>query len=203
MEADGTRARASFMCRASDLRENLYFAHPEQKMQAIKLYCSDAYGSMLWQLSSKYAESFFKAWNIQARLSWNIPRETHSYLVEGFFCKGYPSLRNQVLARYHNFIKKLRESPSKEVRFLVNLVKYDMRSITGRNVSYISDLCKSNILVFANWKVKQMLPKNACVESWRSGLLTTLLAARWSDTQHQMNIDKKQCEEMIRSLCIS
>ena len=64
MEADGTRARASFMCRASDLRENLYFAHPEQKMQAIQLYCSDAYGSMLWQLSSKYAESFFKAWNI-------------------------------------------------------------------------------------------------------------------------------------------
>ena len=158
---------------------------------------------MLWQYNSKYAESFFKAWNIQARLSWNIPRETHSYLVESFFCEGYPSLRNQVLARFHNFVKNLRESPSKEVRFLVNLVKYDMRSNTGRNVSYISCLCKSNILEFANWRVKQMLPKKTNVESWRSNLLTTLLAARWNKTQQQLNIDKNQCEEMIRSLCIS
>ena len=110
MEADSIKVRASFMSRASDLRDNLYFAHPEQKIQSIQLFCCDAYGSMLWELSSRYADSFFKAWNVQARLAWNVPRETHTNLIDDFFCKGFHSLRNQVLARYHNFMKVRRVS---------------------------------------------------------------------------------------------
>ena len=106
MEADANRAKASFMLRASEMRDNLYFSLPEQRIQAIQLYCCDAYGSMLWPLSSKYTESYFKAWNVQARLAWNIPRETHTNLVENFFCNGYASLQNQVLVRYHKFIGK-------------------------------------------------------------------------------------------------
>ena len=64
MEGDAQRARACFMARASDVRDNLFFAHPQQKVQAIQLYCSDAYGSMLWEYDRQYSESFFKAWNI-------------------------------------------------------------------------------------------------------------------------------------------
>ena len=89
METDAHKTKASFMNKASDMRDNLYFACPEQRIQAIQLYCCDAYGSMLWQVNSKYAESFFKAWNVQARLVWNIPRETHTNLVENYFCEGY------------------------------------------------------------------------------------------------------------------
>ena len=73
------RATRSFMSRASDLRENLYFAHPSQKMLAINLYCCDGYGSMIWDLSSKATEQFFKSWNKQARLSWNVHRQTHTF----------------------------------------------------------------------------------------------------------------------------
>ena len=47
MEADASRARASFMAKANDIRDNLYFASPEQRVQAIQLYCCDAYGSNL------------------------------------------------------------------------------------------------------------------------------------------------------------
>ena len=56
MEEDSSRARASFMTRASDIRDNLYFANPVQKVQGIHMFCCDAYGSMLWDLSSKYSE---------------------------------------------------------------------------------------------------------------------------------------------------
>ena len=38
METDANKARASFMSRASDLRDDLYFAHPSQKIHAIQLY---------------------------------------------------------------------------------------------------------------------------------------------------------------------
>ena len=203
MEADASRAKTSFMCRANDMRDSLYFAHPEQRIKAIQLYCCDAYGSMLWLLSSRYSDSYFKAWNVQARLAWNIPRETHTNLVENFFCNGFMSLRNQVLSRYHKFVLKLSESPSKEVRFLVNLVKFDKRSITGLNVAYVSDLCKFNVMRLANWRVKKLLPKASRIEPWRSGLLSSLLSCRWDRSWSQLNLDRTQCEEMISSLCIS
>ena len=192
------------MSRASDLRDNLYFAHPSQKIHAIQLYCCDAYGSMLWEFGSKYADSFFKAWNAQARLAWDLPRETHTNLVVNYFCQGQQSLKTQVFLRYHKFLTKLIESPSKEIRFLVNLVKDDKRSVTSRNISYISDISSSpNILTLARWQIKKLIPKDSNVKPWRSSLLTTLLRCRWYSSQASLNLDCNQCEEMIRSLCIS
>ena len=99
MEADGSRARASFMSHANDIRDNLYFATPEQRVKAIQLYCCDGYGTMLWNFRSDYAESFFKAWNIQIRNSWKVSYMTHTYLVEDYFASGYLSLRNQIYSR--------------------------------------------------------------------------------------------------------
>ena len=203
METDAKKARASFMNRASDLRDNLYFAHPEQKVHAIQLYCCDAYGSMLWQFGSNYADSYFKAWNAQARLAWNIPRETHTNLVVNYFCQGHLSLKNQVFSRYHKFVTTLINSPSKEIRILVNLVKSDKRSVTGRNIAYISDMCGVNILKLATWQVKKLLPEESKVEPWRSSLLTSLFKCRWNNSEASLNLTKGQCEDMIKSLCIS
>ena len=203
MDADSSRARASFMSRASDIRDNLYFAHPEQRIRAINLYCCDAYGSMLWELGSKYCESFWKAWNIQARLAWFVPKETHTNLVERFLCQGYPSLRNQVLSRYQQFMKSLAESPSKEVKFMFYLIRNDMRSVTGRNIEYLGRLCKVNILRVAKWKLKQLLPKSDQCEGWRTSLLQPLLEARYRRTYGSLNISRRQMEDMIISLCKS
>ena len=69
------------MDRASDMRDQLSFATPLQKMNSINLFCTDAYGSMLWDLQSDAADKFFTAWNIQARHAWKLHRETHTYLV--------------------------------------------------------------------------------------------------------------------------
>ena len=170
----------------------------------MQLYCSDGYGSMLWDLSSKNVESYFKAWNIQARLAWNILRETFTYLLEGFFCKDLVTLRNQILPRYAGFVRKLLASPSKEVRFLAKNVMNDQRSNTARNISYIESISKCKIMNFANWKVRQLLPvKRVPVnENWRTRLLTSLLESRHSMNYLLLNLSKTQSEEMIRSLCM-
>ena len=99
MEADCTRAKASFMNRASDLRGQLHFAEPKEKMQAINLYCSDGYGTMLRDLASDASEKFFTAWNIQARTAFDIPRENHCYLVHDYFCKELIRLKRSMLGR--------------------------------------------------------------------------------------------------------
>ena len=72
MEADACRARASFLSRADDIRDNLFFADPIQIVQAIQLYCCDGYVTMLWNLRSEYSEKYFKAWNVQLRNSWLV-----------------------------------------------------------------------------------------------------------------------------------
>ena len=205
MDFDAIRAKTSFMSRANDVRDKLFFCHPSLKMKAIELYCCDAYGAMLWDLSSKNAESYFKGWNIQARLVWDVPRETFTYLVEGYFCRDMIPLRNQVLSRYPGFIRKLLDSPSKEIRFLVNIVMNDQRSTTARNITYLENMTNCEVVKFARWKVKQNLPVKSVPQSdnWRTSLLTLLLEARQSKNYSKINLSKMEAAEMIISLCIS
>ena len=60
---------------------------------------------LFYRFSSDYAESLFKAWNIQVRLAWDISPMTHTLLVEGYFYDKSPCLRNQIFSRYPKFVK--------------------------------------------------------------------------------------------------
>ena len=205
MESDSYRAKASFMTRSSDCRDSLHFAESEQRVQAIQLYCSDAYGALLYDFRSEYAESLFKAWNIQVRLAWDVPPTTHTWLVEGYFCDRMKSLKNQVLGRYPKFVQKLLDSPSKEIRFLSRILLSDRRSQLNKNVYYLSTVTNVNILDYPIYKYKQLLPRKSVPASdqWRLGLLTSLLNARKTKNFNFLNLNKAQCQDMINSLCSS
>ena len=107
MEADCLRGRAKFISKSVEVRNHLRFAAPEHILHAIQVLCTDAYGSMLWSLDSDTAESFFKSWNTCVKLVYGVPRNTFTYLVEGYFAAGQTSLRNQILSRYSGFYRKL------------------------------------------------------------------------------------------------
>ena len=102
MSYDARKAAGRFMSRASKVRDELFFAHPKQKMQAIKLHCCDGCGAMLWDFLSDAAQSCFKSWNTQARLCWIINRKTHTNIVEDFLCEGQTSLRIKTFSRVHH-----------------------------------------------------------------------------------------------------
>ena len=128
MEMDCNRARAKFIDKTVDVREQFAFALPRQQLQMIQILCCDGYGSMLWELQSNKAEQLFKCWNTAVKLVWGVPRSTFTYLVEGHLAGGQMSLRNQILSRYSGFFRGLLSSPSREVRLLARLVKSDPRS---------------------------------------------------------------------------
>ena len=73
MEKDCQVARAKFIDKTVQLREDLSFANPDQILQAIKIFCSDAYGSMIWKLKSASSEQFFKSWNTAVKLVYGVP----------------------------------------------------------------------------------------------------------------------------------
>ena len=85
MDKDCTRARASFIDRSVDVRQQFSFASPDLTLQMVQVLCSDGYGSMLWNLQSDSAESYFKSWNTCVKLVHGVPRSTFTYLVEGFW----------------------------------------------------------------------------------------------------------------------
>ena len=202
MEKDSQRARGKFISKTIDIREELCFAHPEQIMQAVQLLCTDGYGSMLWKLRSPGAESFFKSWNTCVKLVHGIPRNTFTYLVEGYFASGQTSLRNQILSRYSGFFRGLLLSPSKEVRFLAKIVSTDPRSSTCLNLRYLSEMTGLNKPEFmSSARIRMALPVRNVpdAEKWRLGLIASL--KKLKTEKYHMVEDYQHICAMMDSLC--
>ena len=122
--------------------------------------------------------------------------------MEGLLAEDQTSLRNQILARYPGFYRKLLTSPSKEVRVLARMVASDPRSTTCRNLRYLREVTgKDNIEWFASFRVREYLvvKKVPEKEMWRVGLLNSLLGL-WSE-KYMMVQDSKCICAMIDSLC--
>ena len=45
------------------------------------------YGAMLWDLYGEKASKVYHAWSTCVKLTWGVPRSTHTYLVEDVLAK--------------------------------------------------------------------------------------------------------------------
>ena len=205
MDSDADRARGSFNRRATDIRDQLYFSWPSTKCRAINLNACDAYGLVLHELSSDATQKVFRAWNTQCKQAWSIPASSHISLLEKYFCSDLISLRRQVYSRYPGFVKKLLNSTSHEVRFLANIGINDQRSVLCRNIRFLNEVSKINVMIEPKWKLREAMPFQSKEEPepWRMSLLTTFLSARINKTYSDLNLTYKQLNAMIDSLCSS
>ena len=98
-------------------------------------------------------------------------------------------------------MKNLRESPSTEVRFLVNVVARDPSSNTSGNIKYIEKLTGTCPWSSPASSVKATLPVQAVPDSekWRLGLLQSLLQLREEKSLDTLNTSR--VTSMIDSLC--
>ena len=202
MDKDCHRARAKFIDKTVEVRNQFSFAHPEQVLKMVKVLCCDAYGSMLWDLQSDPAEQLFKCWNTCVKLVYRVPHSTFTYMVEGFLASSQVSLRNQVLSRYPGFYRNLLSSPSREVRMLAKMVSTDPRSSTCKNLKYLRKAVQhGQAEKFSSWRVRELLPVKSVPEKekWRLGLLSHLMELR--QKKYFEVEDSKQISAMVDSLC--
>ena len=202
MEKDCRRTRGKFISKTVEIREQLSFAKPQQIVQAIQVLSTDAYGSMLWDLDSDQAEQYFKCWNTCIKLSYGIPRNTFTYLVEGYFAAGLVTLRHQVISRYPGFFRNLLSSPSKEVRLLSRIVASDPRSTTCTNLRYVESLTGfSQPELYSSHRIRASLPRKEVPENetWRLGLISSLMKLK--DEKYLRSADSKTICAMLDSLC--
>ena len=202
MDKDCLRARARYITKSLEVRNQLGFADPKIILRALQIFSEDAYGCMLWDLGSDMAESFFKCWNTNVKLVYGVPRSTFTYLVEGHFANMFTSFRNQVYSRFVGFYKNLLVSPSKEVRFLASLVADDPRSISCKNIRLIETKTKlMSPFRYSQERIKASLPVHLVPENekWRLGLIDNLQKVKAE--KHSRRENTSNIEAMIEGLC--
>ena len=115
--------RARMIDRSVKIRESFSFAHPTEQILAVTKYCFTAYGSNLWDLGSREAQMFTKAWLTGHKLAWDVPRSCHTFLVQNVLVPQDPSMRAILLSRSVGFFRELRASPSYEVALYCTRLK--------------------------------------------------------------------------------
>ena len=182
MDLDTRRKRAEFVSRSTEIRETFSFAHPLEILKAVKTYCCDHYGSMLWDLGGDMANQMYNTWNTAVKLAWDLPRGTHTFLVDNLLSGGLLHVRSDILSRYTGFYRSLRNSVSKEVAILSSIVSRDIRSNTGKNLHFLKVETGLDPLSTPAWKIKEHLQKKRLVvpevDRWRICYLEKLLAER-------------------------
>ena len=80
--SDVMEKRATFISNVYSLNQEFCFATPENRLKLCRLYNTAFYGSNCWDFSTAEVEKFAKTWNVNIRIMFDLPRESHSWIVE-------------------------------------------------------------------------------------------------------------------------
>ena len=157
---------------------------------------------MLWDLSSEMAGQFFRSLNTSVKLSWGVPRATHTYLVNHLLAVNHSSFREQLLVRYVKCFHKLRNSNSAPVKLLANVVARDIRSTTEKNLHLIEEESGLDPWTSSEETIREFLKRTPvpAEDMWRLPLLCKYLNKRREMEALLQNTD--YITDLINSLCI-
>ena len=204
-DQDSVVMRAKFIQSAVETKEVFKWAAPAEILKAMKIYCNSFYGSSLWELEGEKAMQVYRAWSTAVKHVWGCPQWTRSFLMQQVLSCGFTSAKVEILSRYVRFFRSLLCSTSKEVRVLSRLYARDVRSVTGKNLQYISEITGLN-----PWTVPYSGLKTALItedtvqvpeqDRWRVPYLCSLLRQRGEAHHMAMEEDNQRSTELINSL---
>ena len=203
MEYDISVKRAQFIESSVKIQETFSFARPDEVMEAVKTYAGHWYGSMLWDLFGIKAEQLYRSWSTCAKVVWGVPRSTHTYLVDNLLLAKFLSVKQQLVGRFINFVRRLMNSSSPEVCVVANMVARCARSTTGKNLKNIERETGMDPWTNQSWSVQQAIQRREVPggEGWRIQYLAKLLNARLE--MEAESEDLEEINDIINSLCSS
>ena len=193
--------RAAFIDKNNDIIQEFNFAHPKTRAEINRIENSHFYGSVLWNLASKEAISLEKSWNVSIRMMFNLPRESHCYLIEAISNQDH--VRTLLARRFLSFIHTIRTSKKKVLRHLLRVVEFDTQSVTGRNL-------RSIILQTAVQDIRKLRPDDVKVkysdvprnEKYRVAFINEIIDVK--NNQLEVNgFNDDEIEEILQHLCVS
>ena len=193
--------RSAFINKNNELIQEFHFAHPKSVSEINMIQNSHFYGSVLWSLSSKEVVKLERSWNVAFRRMYNLPWETHCYLVEPVSEK--PHARTLMARRFLNFVLTIRNSKKVALKSLLRAVEFDTRSVTGHNLRSI--LLQSNIQNLHQLKPCHVTTKYRVIpeeEEFRVGFIKEIIEVR-NDSLEVVGFTKEELDDILQHLCVS
>ena len=135
LSKDVMEKRARFIQRCYDLNQEFDFADCETRLRMLQLYNTAFFSSNNWLFSSEEVHRLGRSWNVNLRILFNLPMDTHCWIVENL--SGGRHLRQMLFTRFIKYIKSLAFNKRLSIRTLFNVIKDDVRSTTGSNIRTI------------------------------------------------------------------
>ena len=191
MEYDANAKRIRFIDRSTKIRETFHFADPTNILQAVQVYAGDAYGAMIWDLYGENANKYFRTWNTCVKLSWDVPRETHTYFVDNLLAGGFRHLSVDIKSRYVKYFQGLIKCKSQEVRILAELVGRDAMSTTGKNLIMLERETGLSPWSATSREVSDVLATKITPVPPQDGWRLQCLSSSGTISKHRLKIQRK------------
>ena len=167
-----------FIQTAMDLNQEFFSLPPDLKFRMCELYNSHFSSSSIWKLNSQDAFRLYAAWNKNLKVMYDLPWATHRWILEEITGK---SLQLMLLKRFLKFINSMLKTNKPSLKYLLNTVSKDVRSVTGSNMRTL--LLRTGVqavpgkTLLSSIRVKRLfeVPEG---EEWRVPLLHSLLQIR-------------------------
>jgi len=200
MKQDVLEKRAKYISKNMELNQEFSFAHPDSKFLVNQIYNNHFTGSPLWNLFSREAEMLENSFNCSFRNMYDLPRESHRYLVEAVTEKQH--LRATLIKRFLSFTEQIKKSSKVALKNLFNTIKEDTQSVTGNNLRRIMLLVNKNCVdelnaSDANNIVYAKIPEN---EEWRVELVKEITDIKFGE-KHLDNFPQEELNELLKYAC--
>ena len=193
--------RAAYIDRNNDLLQEFHFAHPRTVAEVNVVTNSHFYGSVLWKLSSKPVQKLEKSWNVSFRRMFNLPWQTHCYLVEPV--SQQPHARKLMSSRFLSFVQAIRRSKKIAIRKLLKVIEYDTRSVTGHNLRSL--LLQSNVPEIQKLKAsdgKAAYRSMSEEDQFRVGFINEIIDVQ-NNNLEVAGFTDDELGELLEFLCVS
>ena len=105
-------------------------------------------------------------------------------------------------SRFVSFISSLENSSKICIRLLINLLKFDQRSVTAKNLRNIADRCNKDLNIIDKCIVKNCMifQEMHLEEEWRIPFLNELISAK--NNKIVINgVDQAEIDDIINFIC--
>ena len=204
MDQDIKVKRAQFIDDVQTLQQEFYKCHPEVQSKLTSLYCSSCYGSNTWNLFSTWANKYFTSWNVNLRLMWDLPYNTHRYFYEHLSQTRH--LKVLLLKRFLRFILSISTSDNSACKMLLYTCYRNVRSTTGANVKNI-ELAAKEIILLENLQKsihrvveKLHFEQIPLTETWRIAVLKELALVKQEYLKVE-GFNEEEEDQILRFIC--
>ena len=103
LDHDLLQKRGQFIGKLHSLKQEFGNQDPIVYTKLVSIYLSSFYGSNLWDLFGEGANRLYKSWNIMIRMNFNLPRESHRFLLQPV--SQQPHLKIELVKRLQDYLQ--------------------------------------------------------------------------------------------------